>query len=64
MHRSVSFNMVSEKINMWSQHANKVVSDSPRLEDIPIGLLNSLNRKMKFFGEFNLQKNCNQSCLG
>ena len=31
--------MVSEKINMWSQHANKVVSDSPRLEDIPIGLL-------------------------
>ena len=27
------------EINMWSQHANKVVSDSPRLEDIPIGLL-------------------------
>ena len=33
--------MVSEKINVWSQHVNKVVSDSPRLEDMSIGLLNS-----------------------
>ena len=37
--------MVSEKINMWSQHANKVVSDSPGLEDFAIRLVNC----MKFF---------------
>ena len=41
------------------------VSDSPGLVDFAIGLVNSVlnlpNRHVKFFGEFKLQKNCNQS---
>ena len=44
----------------------KVVSDSPRLVDFAIGLVNSVlnlpDWQVKLFGEFKLQKNCNQSC--
>ena len=42
------------------------MSDSPGLVDFAIGLVNSVlnlpNRHVKFFGEFKLQKNCNQFC--
>ena len=42
--------------------AKKVVSDSPGLVDIAIGLVNSVlnlpNVQVKFFLEFKLQKNC------
>ena len=44
------------------QHAKKVVSDSPRLVDFAIGLVNSVinlpDGQVKFFEEFKLQKNC------
>ena len=47
------------------QHAKKVVSDSLGLVDFVIGLVNSVlnlpDGQVKFFGEFNSQKNCNQS---
>ena len=47
------------------QHAKKVVSDSLGLVDFAIGLVNSVlnlpDGQVKFFGEFKLQKNCNQS---
>ena len=49
-----------------SQLAKKVVSDSLGLADFAIGQVNFfLNlpiEQMKCFGEFALQKNCNQSC--
>ena len=52
-------------LRLWAhcwpqQRAKKVVSDSPELVDFAIGLVNSvLNLKwMKYFEEFNLQKNC------
>ena len=44
------------------QQAKKVVSDSPELVDFAIGLvifvLNLPDRQVKYFEEFNLQKNC------
>ena len=47
---------------MRFQRAKKVVSDSPGLVDIAIGLVNSVlnlpNGLVKFFVEFKLQKNC------
>ena len=47
---------------MRFQGAKKVVSDSPGLVDIAIGLVNSVlnlpNGQVKFFVEFKLQKNC------
>ena len=52
-----------------TQCAKKGMSDSPGLVDFAtcIRILNSvlklLNGQVKFFGEFKLQKNCNQSCL-
>ena len=43
------------------QHAKKVVSDSPRLVDFVIGLVNSVlnlpDEQVKYFEEFNLQRN-------
>ena len=43
------------------QHAKKVVSDSPRLVDFVIGLVNSAfnlpDEQVKYFEEFNLQRN-------
>ena len=43
-----------------------MVSDGPGLVDFAIGLVNSVlhlpNRQVKYFGEFKLLKNCNQSC--
>ena len=49
-----------------SQCAKKFISDSLLLVDCVTGLVNSvLNSpagKVKFFGEFKLQKNCIQSC--
>ena len=51
-----------EKKLMPCQCAKKVVSDSPGLVDFAIRLVNSVpnlpNRQMKYFEEFNLQKNC------
>ena len=48
------------------QCAKKVVSDSPGLVDFAIGLVNPVlnlpKGKVKFFGKFKLQKNCNQCC--
>ena len=45
-----------------TQHAKKVVSDSPGLVDFAIGLVNSVinlpDGQVKFFEEFKLQKNC------
>ena len=44
------------------QRAKKAVSDSPGLVDFAIGLVNSAlnlpNGQVKYFEEFNLQKNC------
>ena len=44
------------------QHAKKVVSDSPRLVDFAIGLVNSVlnlpDRQVMSFEEFKLKKNC------
>ena len=44
------------------QRAKKVVSDSPGLVDFTIRLVNSVlnlpNGQVKYFEEFNLQKNC------
>jgi len=44
------------------QRAKKVVSDSPRLVDFAIGLVNSVlnlpDGQVKYFEEVNLQKNC------
>ena len=47
---------------VWTlQRAKKVVSDSPGLVDFAIGLVNSVlnlpDRQVKYFEEFNLQKN-------
>ena len=45
-----------------SQHAKKVVSDSPGLVDFATGLVNSVfnlpDGQVIFFGEFEKQKNC------
>ena len=45
-----------------TQHAKKVVSDSPGLVEFAIGLVNSVlnlpNGQVKFFEEFKLHKNC------
>ena len=45
-----------------SQHAKKVLCDSPGLVDFAIGLVNSVlnlpDWQVKYFEEFNLQKNC------
>ena len=47
---------------MRFQRAKEVVSDSPRLVDIAIGLVNFVlnlpDGQVKFFVEFKLQKNC------
>ena len=44
------------------QFAKKVLSDSPGLVDFAIGLVNSVlnlpDGQVKYFEEFNLQKNC------
>ena len=49
-------------ISLWLQRAKKVVSHSPGLVDFTIRLVNSVlnlpNGQVKFFEEFNLQKNC------
>ena len=49
-----------------SQHAKKVVSDSPGPVDFAIGLvvfvLNLPDGQVLFFEKFKLQKDCNQSC--
>ena len=49
------------------QRAKKVVSDSPRLVDFAIGLVNSVlnlpDGQVKFFEEFKLQKNCEINLL-
>ena len=49
-----------------SQCAKKFVSNSLRLVDCAIGLVNTVLNwpagQVKFFGEFKLQKNCIQSC--
>ena len=51
---------------MGNQRAKKVVSGSLGLADFVIGLVNSVlnlpDRQVVFWGEFKLQKNCNQSC--
>ena len=48
--------------NKGKQCAKKVVSDSPRLVDFAIGLVNSVlnlpDGQVKYVEEFNLQKNC------
>ena len=51
------------------QRAKKVVSDSPRLVDFAIGLVNSVLNlpigQVEYFEEFNLQKNCEiKKCWG
>ena len=50
-----------------AQLAKKVVSDSPRLVDFAIGLVNSVinlhDGQVKFFEEFKLQKNCEINLL-
>ena len=50
-----------------SQRAKKVVSNSPRLVNFAIGLVNSVinlpNGQVKCFEEFKLQKNCEISLL-
>ena len=47
--------------NKGKQCAKRVVSDTPRLVDFAIGLLNSVlnlpDGQVKYFEEFNLQKN-------
>ena len=49
-----------------SQHAKKVVSDSPGPVDFAIRLvvfvLNLPDGQVLFFEKFKLQKDCNQSC--
>ena len=51
---------------LTSQRAKKVVSDSPRLVDFPIGrvifVVNLPNRQELFFGEIQITGDCNQSC--
>ena len=48
--------------NKGKQCAKKVASDSPRLVDFAIGLVNSVlnlpDGQVKYVEEFNLQKNC------
>ena len=47
------------------QRAKKVVSNSPRLVDFAIGLVIfvlNLSGQVLFWGEFKLQKDCNQYC--
>ena len=47
---------------LLNRHAKKVVSNSPGLVDFAIGLVNSVlnlrDGQVKYFEEFNLQKNC------
>ena len=49
-----------------SQRTKKVVSDSPGLVDVAIGLANSVlnlpDGQVKYFEEFNVQKNCEITC--
>ena len=49
------------------QHAKKVVSDSPGLVDFAVGPVNSVlnlsDGQVKYFEEFNLQKNCEISSV-
>ena len=49
-------------ISLWLLRAKKGVSHSPGLVDFTIRLVNSVlnlpNGQVKFFEEFNLQKNC------
>ena len=63
-------NLLTILFNIWvTQRAKKGMSDSLGLVDFAtcIRILNSVlklpNGQVKFFGEFKLQKNCNQSCL-
>ena len=49
------------------QHAKKVMSDSPGLVDFAIGLVIFVldlpdGQVLFFWGNFKLQKDCNQSC--
>ena len=52
---------------MSPQHAKKVVSDSLRLVDFAIRIVNSVlnlpKGQVKFFEEFKLQKNCEINLL-
>ena len=52
----------SSKKKEAAQRAKKVVCDSPGLVDFAIGLVNSVlnlpDWQVKYFEEFNLQKNC------
>ena len=49
-------------LRFWGQRAKKEVSDSPRLVDFSIGLVNSVlnlpDGQVKYFEQFNLHKNC------
>ena len=51
----------------WVQRVKKVVSYSPRLLDFAIGLVNSVvnlpDGQVKFFEEFEWQKNCEINLL-
>ena len=57
---------VSPVFSNHIQHTNKVVSDITGLVDFAVRLVNYvpnvLERQTKFLGEFNIQKNCSQSC--
>ena len=54
-------------LKLPNQLAKKVVSDSPRLVDFAIGLVNSVINlpygQVKFFEGFKLQKNCEINLL-
>ena len=54
-------------ISISLKRAKTVVSDSPRLVDFAIGLVNSVinlpDGQVKFFEEFKLQKNCEINLL-
>ena len=68
-HKNMSYKslLVTKIITYFkSQCAKKFVSNSLRLVDCAIGLVNTVLNwpagQVKFFGEFKLQKNCIQSC--
>ena len=53
-------------LNYSGQRAKKVVSESPKLVDSAIGLVNPVlnlpEGQVKFLEKFKLKKNCNQCC--
>ena len=57
-----SENITPSAMEILTQCAEKVVSDSPGLVDFAIRLVNSVlnlpDGQVKYFEEFNLQKNC------